>query len=204
MALSGTIEHTLRRQSVRKLYFAKILSESESGTVYDTPFPSPWTNAVKISPSTESAEVWSDDVLAERIIMPGDISIEITKDSDAPEVHAGLLGHTYKDGEMIKNKNDVAPFFAVMYITEYSPGKYELECLYRVQFELPEKERKTAEKTPAFVQQTYKGTAYPRIDNGAWERTKDRKAGEDGTLVPLTKEDIDAWFAAVPGGSEAS
>lgn len=198
-----SIEHTLRRQSVRHLYFAKIVSESASGTVYDKPFPSPWTNAVKVSPSTESAEVFSDDVLAQRITRPGDIGIEITKDSDAPEVHATLLGHTYKDGEMIKTKDDVAPFFAVMYITEYAPGKFELECLYRVQFELPEKERKTAEKTPTFVQQVYKGTAYPRIDNGQWERTKDKKAGEAGSLVPLTMEDIDAWFAAVPDGSEA-
>lgn len=197
-------EHILRRQSVRHLYFAKILSESEAGTVYDTPFASPWTNAVKVSPSTEATEVYSDDVLAERTTAPGDISIEITKDSDAPEVHAMLLGHKYENGEMVKNRNDVAPFFAVLYITEYSPGKYELECLYRVQFELPEKERKTAEKTPSYVQQVYKGTAYPRVDNGDWERTKDKKVGEGGVLVPLTKEDIEAWFAAVPGGSEAA
>lgn len=193
------IAHTLRRQSMRKLHFAQILTENETETTYDTPFASPWTNAIKTSPSTESTELYSDDVLADRLTSPGDISVEITKDACPLELQAKLLGHKYKDGTLVKSDDDVAPFFAVLSLTEYAPGKYELDCIYRVQFELVEREIKTREKTPAFVQQTLKGAAYARLDNGAWEIMKDKKAGSTGgTLEDLTEKEVTEWFTSVP------
>lgn len=205
--MSGkTIDHVLRRQSMRYLHFAQILSESADGTTYGELIASPWTNALKISPSTESTELYSDDVLADRLTRPGDISIEITKDACPLELQALLLGHTYTDsGELVKKDSDKAPFFAVLSLTEYSPGKIELDCVYRVQFELVEIERKTAGKTPEFTQQVLKGSAYSRIDNGAWEIQKDKKKGSAGdTLVPITQEDVAAWFTAVPEPTSAA
>lgn len=126
------------------------------------------------SVSNNEAKLFADDELAEADTSYSSGTITLGVDDDDDAIFAPLLGHTYNNGEVIKNANDVAPYVGVGRIVKKIKNgvyKYKAEFLYKVKFGEPSKDETTQGESIEFSTPSIEGII-STLKNGDWNKGK--------------------------------
>lgn len=175
-----------------KLYYAIMTDETTES--YATPKAFPGAIQLNVTPTTNSATLYSDDQASEVADSLGDIQVSLNVEDVPTEIQADLLGHTVDEkGVLVKSKNDYAPYVAIGYRRRKSNGKYRYVWNYKGKFRPGAEEAKTKTDTPEFQTPTIEATFLPRVDNGKWQAV----VNEDDEGVDATV--ISGWFNSVYG-----
>ena len=154
--------------SIQKLHVAKMLTDvAGTGATYETPIDfGKVLRQVDISPSNSSVDAYADGQTIDTATNTA--SYELTFETAALplEYLAYLLGHAYEDGKMTANKDDVAPYFALMFQSDKRNGKKRLVKFYKVQFSEPNSTSKTKEENIEFQMPTITAKAIYRLADG--------------------------------------
>lgn len=153
-----------------------VLSESGDTAVYGAMQSLGKAVSANVSITSNSAVLYADDAIAESDNTFSNGTITLTVDDDGDTVFAPLLGHEINSetGEMVRNKNDVAPYVGVgRIINKMKNGVrlYKVEFLSKVKFSEPSQESDTHGETTEFGTQQVEGTIVT-LDNGEWSKTK--------------------------------
>lgn len=132
--------------------------------------------SANVSITSNSAVLYADDAIAETDNTFSAGTITLTVDDDGDTVFAPLLGHEINSdtGEMIRNKNDEAPYVGVgRIINKMKNGArlYKVEFLSKVKFTEPSQESNTHGETTEFGTQQIEGTI-ATLESGQWSKTK--------------------------------
>lgn len=153
-----------------------VLSESGDTAVYGAMQSLGKAVSANVSITSNSAVLYADDAIAESDNTFSNGTITLTVDDDGDTVFAPLLGHEINSetGEMVRNKNDVAPYVGVgRIINKMKNGVrlYKVEFLSKVKFSEPSQESNTHGETTEFGTQQIEGTIVT-LDSGEWSKTK--------------------------------
>ena len=181
------------RQSLRNVHFAILESDTNEGASYKTGKPETLIGAISASvePATESVTQFADDGPHDVATNLGEIAVELALAELSLKNQATLLGHTYKNGVIIKNSADEAPFVALGFMSEVNAGVYELTWLYKGKFALVSSEYGTKTNTPAFREPSISAIFVRRVFDGNWQAVAN--SGDDGFVPALAT----GWFAKV-------
>lgn len=153
-----------------------ILSESGDTTTYGAMQSLGKAVSASVSITNNSAVLYADDAIAETDNTFSAGTITLTVDDDGDTVFAPLLGHEINSdtGEMLRNKNDEAPYVGVgRIINKMKNGArlYKVEFLSKVKFAEPSQESNTHGETTEFGTQQIEGTI-ATLNSGEWSKTK--------------------------------
>lgn len=134
-----------------------------------------------VSITSNSATLYADDVLAESDTSFQSGTVTIGLDDDDLAVQATLLGHTFEDGEIIRNSNDTAPYVGFgRIVSKIVNGvkKYKVEFLHKVKFSEPSEENQTKGESMEFSTGTLEGVVH-QLENGDWSKAKTFTSKDD-------------------------
>ena len=134
-----------------------------------------------VSITSNSATLYADDVLAESDTSFQSGTVTIGLDDDDLAVQATLLGHTFEDGEIIRNSNDTAPYVGFGRIVSKivnGAKKYKVEFLHKVKFSEPSEENQTKGESMEFSTGTLEGVVH-QLENGDWSKAKTFTSNDD-------------------------
>ena len=175
----------------RDLHYA-LLTETPDGKFnYGTPKRIGKTVSGKASPKAESVTFYAEGGPAATASAFGGTEIELEVDTLPLSVYAELLGKMVVKGQVVDNTSDVPPYVALLYRLPYDNGKNLYVCYYKMKFELPSDEHKTAEDKPTFQSAKIKGKAIQRADGNWRHRLDEEEVGFDAAVAAN-------WFKAVP------
>ena len=176
--------------SVQKLHLAEITSETAATTTYTTPVDfGKVLRRVKITPQNSTVEAYADGQSIDTAVNTAKFELEVETAALPLEYVAWLLGHSYSAGTMTTSKDDVAPYFAMMFQSDKRNGKARFSKFYKVQFQEPETENKTKEENIEFQYPVLKATAIYRISDGKAYAYADE---EDSSFTGAA-----SWYSAV-------
>ena len=159
-----------------------LLTESPDGTAsYGGAHKPAKAVSCSVSITSNSATLYADDVLAESDTSFQSGTVTIGLDDDDLEVQATLLGHTYEDGEIIRNSNDTAPYVGFGRIVSKMVNgvkKYKVEFLHKVKFSEPSEENQTKGESMEFSTGTLEGVVH-QLENGDWSKAKTFTSKDD-------------------------
>ncbi|WP_302950077.1 major tail protein, partial [uncultured Selenomonas sp.] len=125
--------------NIQKLHIAKMLTDAAGGAAtYEAPIPlGKLLRKVDIKPQTNQVELFADGQSVDTA--SNTASYDLTFDTAALplEYTAYLLGHSIENGVMKAGKDDVAPYFAVIFQSDKRNGKKRYTKFYKVQFTEP-------------------------------------------------------------------
>ena len=159
---------------VTNIWWAKLTEGSDGTASYDGAKNLGKAVSASVSVSNNDAKLYGDDALAESdtSLSNGTITLGVTDDDDS--VFAPLLGHSFNDGEVVKNSADSAPYVGVgRIVTKMVNGayKYKVEFLYKVKFSEPSKDENTKGESIEFATPSIEGIV-ATLANGDWNKTK--------------------------------
>ena len=133
---------------VEKLHIAKMLTDVPNGAAtYEPPISlGKILRKVDIKPKTSQAELFADGQSVDTAANTA--SYDLTFDTSALplEYVAYLFGHKIDKGVMVANKDDVPPYFAVMFQSDKRNGKKRFTKFFKVQFVEPAESGNTKEE----------------------------------------------------------
>lgn len=184
------------RQSLRNVHFALLTSDTEDGVAYKTPEKLIGAVAARITPTSNTAQTYSDDGVSDVVNALSQITVEIDLDRLPLEARAKLCGHTYSAGQMVLKDDDEAPYVALGFMSQVTAGEYRLHWLLKGKFSEINEELNTATDTPAWRTNTLVGTFVRRDYDRQWQRIADTGA-ESSTAK------VETWFASVEPAAAA-
>ena len=165
--------------NVQKLHIAKMLTDEPNGTAtYETPINlGRILRKVDIKPKTSQAELYADGQSIDSVT--GTASYDLTFDTAALplEYIAYIFGHKMENGVMVAGKDDVAPFFAIMFQSDKRNGKKRYTKFYKVQFTEPSETGSTKEENIAYATPTITAKAIYRLSDGLSYTKADEESG---------------------------
>lgn len=195
MADTQTIVRS-RTKSFRDIHVAHVTKNTETEYAADTPTKLARAITGKISDKFESEKIYSDDSVEDTNMTYTGTEVEFEVNALAPQDKSRVFGHLYKNGYLVKNKNDKAPEVAVGWRAKKLNGKYEFCWMYAGRFDQGmEDNYETEGASPKTQTATLKGNFYERQMDGNYKIEVD-----EGNLL---KEDTSAaeaikkWFETV-------
>ena len=177
--------------NIQKLHVAKLLTDTAGGTAtYEEPIDlGKVLRSVDIKPSTSTADLYADGQSIDSA--SNTASYELTFDTAALplEYVAYLLGHSFSDGQMIANKDDVPPFFAVMFQSDKRNGGTRYIKFFKIVFSEPSVNGATKEENISYQTPTLTAKAIYRLSDGNSYTYADTESGYDNTA--------NDWYASV-------
>lgn len=181
-----------RQIGLRDIHIAIVTSDDSIETVYATPVKLERAISAKISPKSNSDNIYSDDSVEDIITAFEGVDVEIEVNQLALESRAKLQGAKVVKGVLIENKNDIAPTLALGFKSKKNNGKYRFVWLLKGKFELATDEYDTEAEKPKAQSAKLKGKFYPREFDGNYRFIADEDVqGVDSTI-------ISSWFSNVP------
>ncbi len=119
---------------LKDIYAAKIIQNTETAYVTDTPVKIARAIKAKISEKWTSEKVYSDDTTEDIITSYEGTDVELEISTLAPQDRAFLFGQIYENGFLVKGADDIAPEIALGFRTKRRNGKYEFSWLYSGKF----------------------------------------------------------------------
>lgn len=159
-----------------KHFLLGMLTEAADGTAtYGAPKKPGKAVSASVNITSNTAELYADDSLAESdySFQSGDITLGI--DNDDIETLGFALGHTVTDGEMVSNSNDIAPYLGVGRIVTKMVGgvkKYRVLFLNKVKFSEPSESDSTKGESVTFGTHELGGRIHT-LPNGDWRKSKE-------------------------------
>ena len=177
--------------NIQKLHVAKLLTDTAGGTAtYEEPIDfGKVLRSVDIKPSTSTADLYADGQSIDSA--SNTASYELTFDTAALplEYVAYLLGHSFANGQMIAHKDDVAPYFAVMFQSDKRNGGIRFLKFFKVCFAEPSVTGSTKEENISYQTPTITAKAIYRLSDGNSYTYADTESGYENT--------DDAWYSNV-------
>ena len=177
--------------SIQKLHVAKMLTDEPGGTAtYETPVSlGKILRRIDIKPSNSNADLYADGQSIDTA--SNTTSYELTFDTAAMplEYVAYLLGHGIANGVMTANKDDVAPYFAVLFQSDKRNGGKRLMKFLKCQFQEPSMTGSTKEESISYQTPTITAKAIYRLSDGNSYAYADTESGYDNTG--------DSWYSGV-------
>ena len=169
--------------SIQKLHVAKMLTDEPGGTAtYETPVSlGKILRRIDIKPSNSNADLYADGQSIDTA--SNTTSYELTFDTAAMplEYVAYLLGHGFANGVMTANKDDVAPYFAVLFQSDKRNGGKRLMKFMKCQFQEPSVTGSTKEENISYQTPTITAKAIYRLSDGNSYTYADTESGYDNT-----------------------
>lgn len=119
-----------RTKSFRDIYVAAVTQNDATAYAAGTPVKLARAISGKVSDKFSVEKIYSDDGVEDTVETYEGTDVEFEVNSLAPQDKAMLFGHLYKNGWLVKNKDDKAPEVAVGYRAKKLNGKYEFVWLY--------------------------------------------------------------------------
>lgn len=192
-----------RTKSFKDVYIALVMKNDATGYEAGTPVKLARAITGKISDKFTTEKIYSDDHVEDTVEYYEGTDVEFELNSLAPQDKQLLFGHLYKNGFLVKNKDDKAPEVAVGYRAKKLNGKYEFTWLYCGTFgQGYDDNYQTQEDKVTTQSATLKGSFYERAVDGNYEIQVDESN--------LLEEHTDAataikqWFQAVQESTEAA
>jgi phi13 family phage major tail protein len=179
------------RIGVSNFTVTKMLTDDENGATYDVPVTF-IKRLMKISyePSTGRAYQEADDQIVDAAVGRGETKITIDLTELTLTEKALLLGQTIQNGVRTAGKDDLPPYFCVMFRSLKSNKKYRFVKLLKVQFAEMKESAETKKTTPVFQNASLEGVGIQRIYDG----NDIRESDED---EPTYTESVGAnWFTS--------
>lgn len=182
-----------RQIGLKDIHIAVLKNDTETGTTYDTPVKLERAIAAKLSPKSNSENIYSDDVVEDIITAFEGVDVEIEINQLSLTSRARLQGAKVVKGVLIENKDDMPPTIALGFKSKKNNGKYRFVWLLKGKFELATDEYDTEAEKPKAQSAKLKGSFYPRDYDGNYRFIADEDAEDIDQTI------ISSWFAAVPG-----
>lgn len=174
---------------LKNIYVAKVLTDTEGTTTYDTPKKLSEAITANITPNVEKATLYADDKASEVEESMGDIDVSIGIKDLSVEDYAFLLGKIVdSNGGILDNIDDVAPYVALGFEVPLSGGRKRMYWYYKGKFSVPSSEHATKQGATSFQTPTISGKFMARAD-GNWRYRLD--SNESNSTV------ITNWFKTV-------
>jgi phi13 family phage major tail protein len=195
MADTQTIVRS-RTKSFRDIHVAHVTKNTETEYAADTPTKLARAITGKISDKFESEKIYSDDSVEDTNMTYTGTEVEFEVNALAPQDKSRIFGHLYKNGYLVKNKNDKAPEVAVGWRAKKLNGKYEFCWMYAGRFDQGmEDNYETEGASPKTQTATLKGNFYERQMDGNYKIEVD-----EGNLLEADTNAaaaIKKWFETV-------
>ena len=176
---------------LKNFHVAELKSDNAgSEAVYDTVISIPHIRSIQIKASNANASLYADNQAIDSASVTSEYELTIETATLPLEYKALLLGHTISNGVMIANKDDVAPYFAVMFESTKRNGKKRFCKFLKVQFSEPDENPKTKAENIDYNTPTLTCKAIYRTSDGTAYKQADEEAG-------YTEETAGTWYTEV-------
>ena len=154
--------------SIQNLHVAKLLTDVPgSGATYETPVSfGKVLRQADITPTNSTVEAYADGQTIDTANNTANFEITFETAALPLEYIAYLLGHAYSDGQMTAGKDDVAPYFALMFESNKRNGKTRYMKFYKCQFAEPTTTGRTKEADIEFQMPSITARAIYRLADG--------------------------------------
>lgn len=176
--------------NIQKLHVAKLLTDTASATTYEEPIDmGKVLRSVDISPANSSADLYADGQSIDTA--SNTASYELTFETTALplEYMAYLLGHKFENGQMTANKDDAAPYFAILFQSDKRSGGTRFLKFMKCQFQEPAVKGATKEESISYQTPTIMAKAIYRLSDGNSYAYADTESGYDSAT--------DNWYNSV-------
>lgn len=181
-----------RQIGLRDIHVAVIETDTTGGATYSTPTKLERAITAKLSPQSNTENIYSDDAVEDVITSFEGMEVEIEINQLSLTSRALLQGAKVIKGMLVENKNDLAPTVALGFKSKKANGKYRYVWLLKGKFELTSDNYETEADKPKAQTASLKGTFYPRDFDGNYRFIAD----EDE--IEIDTELITNWFKSVP------
>ena len=181
-----------RQVGLKDIHIAILKTDDATGTIYDTPIKLERAISAKLSPKSNSDNIYSDDAVEDIITAFEGVDVEIEVNQLSLTSRAELQGSKVVKGVLVENKDDIPPTIALGFKSKKNSGKYRFVWLLKGKFELATDEYDTEAEKPKAQSAKLKGKFYSRDFDGNYRFIADEDIeGVDATI-------ISGWFTAVP------
>lgn len=182
-----------RQIGLKDIHIAILTSDDNTATVYESPMKLERAISAKLSPKSNSENIYSDDSVEDIITAFEGVDVEIEVNQLSLISRAKVQGSKVVKGVLIENKDDIPPTIALGFKSKKNNGKYRFVWLLKGKFELATDEYDTEAEKPKAQSAKLKGNFYPRESDGNYRFICDEDIqGGDATI-------ISSWFTSVPG-----
>lgn len=182
-----------RQIGLRDIHIALLTKDEDTGATYAAPVKLERAVSAKLTPKTNSENLYSDDTVEDVLSSFDSIDVEVELNQLSLTSRATLQGSKVVKGVLIESKEDIAPTIALGFKSKKHNGKYRYVWLLKGKFELASDEYDTEAEKPSPKSAKLKGIFFSRDFDGNFRFiADDDEAGVDPTI-------ISAWFTAVPG-----
>lgn len=181
-----------RQVGLRDIHIAVLIKDDMIGTDYGVPEKLERAISAKLSPKSNSKNIYSDDTVEDVVSSFEGVDVEIEINQLSLSSRAKLQGSKVVKGVLIESKDDIPPTIALVFKSKKSNGKYRYVWLLKGKFELAEDEYDTEAEKPSPKTAKLKGTFFARDFDGNYRFIRDEDAqGVDESIIC-------SWFTAVP------
>lgn len=175
--------------NIQRLHVAKLLTdEVGEAATYEEPVDlGKVLRSVDIKPSNSTADLYADGQSIDTA--SNTASYELTFETTALplEYVAYLLGHKFEGGQMIANKDDVAPYFEIMFQADKRNGGKRFMRFFKTQFAEPSVKGASKEENISYQTPTLTAKAIYRLSDGNSYTYADTESGYDNVG--------DSWYS---------
>lgn len=167
-------------------------SDDNTGVTYDPLIKLERAISAKISPKSNSENIYSDDSVEDVITAFEGVDIEIEVNQLPLLSRAKLQGAKVVKGVLVENKDDIPPTIALGFKSKKNNGKHRFVWLLKGKFELAADEYDTEAEKPKAQSAKLKGKFFLRDFDGNYRFICDEdNQGADAAI-------ISSWFTVVP------
>ena len=154
--------------NIQKLHVAKLLTDTAGGTAtYEEPIDlGKVLRSIDINPSNSSADLYADGQSIDTASNTASYALTFETAALPLEYVAYLLGHSCENGVMVAGKDDIPPYFAVMFQADKRNGGTRFMKFYKVQFAEPAVKGATKEENISYQTPTLTAKAIYRLSDG--------------------------------------
>ena len=181
-----------RQMGLKDIHIAILTEDIASGATYETPEKLERAISAKLSPKSNTENIYSDDSVEDVIAAFEGVDVEIEVNQLSLASRAKLQGAKVVKGVLIENKDDIPPTIAIGFKSKKTNGKYRYVWLLKGKFELSSDEYDTEAEKPNPKSAKLSGKFYARDFDGNYRFIVD----EDGTGVDASI--VSSWFTKVP------
>ena len=166
---------------LKNIYYATLTKDDAEGTTYGTPKKIGNAVSVDINPTTNTANLYGDDMAVATDITLNEIAITIETTDIPLEDQAALLGHTFDsvEGSLTAKGSDTSPDVALLFESEKHDGDIRCVKLLKGKFAPSQETINTKGDNLEYQVPQLTGTFVARQSDGAWKITKDFAKGSD-------------------------
>ena len=159
---------------LKNLYYAVMTIDAETGAeTYGTPKKIGHAVSIDIQPTTQTANLYGDDMAVATDIALQEITVTIETTHIPLEDQAALLGHTIVDGVMVSKGSDSAPYVAIMFESEKHNGETRYVKLLKGKFSESQETTNTRGESISYQIPKITASFVARANDSAWKKTQD-------------------------------